>query len=96
MPSPLYQHIYVLVKQIPPGQVTSYGRLAQKVGTTPRVVGFALAALPENSDVPWQRVINSQGRISSRGDSARSALQRELLEAEGVRFDLSGRVVLAD
>jgi methylated-DNA-protein-cysteine methyltransferase-like protein len=89
----LYQHIYHLVKQIPRGQVNSYGHLARLAGTTPRVVGFALAALPEQTDVPWQRVINSQGSISARKDSDRATLQRALLEAEGVRFDASGRVV---
>lgn len=89
----LYQHIYVLVQQIPPGQVASYGRLAGLAGTTPRVIGFALAALPEQNEVPWQRVINSQGRISARNDSDRARLQRALLEAEGVRFDASGRVL---
>lgn len=93
--SPLYQHIYALVKQVPLGQVTTYGRVAQRVGTTPRVVGFALSALPEQTDVPWQRVINSQGRVSARGDSERADLQRELLAAEGVGFDLSGRVLSA-
>lgn len=91
----LYQHIYILVKQIPPGQVVSYAMLAQMVGTTPRVVGFALAALPEKIDVPWQRVINSQGRVSARKDSDRATLQRALLEEEGIRFDASGRMVSA-
>ncbi|HMB15928.1 MAG TPA: MGMT family protein [Pelovirga sp.] len=88
----LYQHIYHLVKLIPRGQVSSYGRLARLAGTTPRVVGFALAALPEQSAVPWQRVINSQGRVSARKDSDRAKLQRVLLEAEGVGFDACGRV----
>lgn len=48
----VYQRIYVLVKQIPPGEVVNYGMLARMVGTTPRVVGFALAGLPEQSTVP--------------------------------------------
>ena len=91
----LYQHIYTLVKQIPLGGVASYGYLAGLAGTMPRVVGFALAALPEQTDVPWQRVINSQGRVSARKDSDRARLQRMLLEAEGVCFDASGRVVSA-
>lgn len=91
----LYQHIYTLVKQIPLGGVASYGYLAGLAGTMPRVVGFALAALPEQTDVPWQRVINSQGRVSARKDSDRARLQRALLEAEGVCFDASGCVVPA-
>jgi methylated-DNA-protein-cysteine methyltransferase-like protein len=89
----LYQRIYALVKQIPPGQVVSYGYLAGVAGTSPRVIGFALAALTEQSDVPWQRVINSQGRISARKDSDRATLQRVLLAAEGICFDSSGRVL---
>jgi methylated-DNA-protein-cysteine methyltransferase-like protein len=89
----LYQRIYALVKQIPPGEVASYGHLAGLAGTTPRVVGFALAALPAQTDVPWQRVINSQGRISARKDSDRADLQRALLAAEGVCFDPSGKVL---
>jgi methylated-DNA-protein-cysteine methyltransferase-like protein len=58
-------------------------------------VGWALGALREGSDVPWQRVINARGEISTghRGDAA--ATQRILLEAEGVVFDQQGRVDLA-
>lgn len=84
--SPLYQSIYALVRQIPPGYVTSYGRIGQQIGCTARTVGFAMAALPPGSDVPWQRVINSQGKISPRDDEG-NVLQRDLLEAEGLQFD---------
>jgi len=93
-PTPLYQHIYALVQQVPPGYVATYGRIAQLVGCTARTVGFALAALPIGSDVPWQRVINSQGKISPRTDGEGNILQRDLLEAEGVRFDHKMRVDL--
>lgn len=85
--SPLYQQIYDLVRQIPPGKVCNYGRIAKNVGTTARTVGFAMAALPPGSDVPWQRVINSQGKISTRHDGDGDTLQRDLLEMEGVRFN---------
>jgi methylated-DNA-protein-cysteine methyltransferase-like protein len=92
--SPRYQRIYALVRQIPAGQVTTYGRIGRWLGCTPRTVGFALAALPDGSDVPWQRVINSQGRVSRRTDGEGNILQQELLMAEGVRFDRSLRVDL--
>lgn len=82
----LYQQIYATVRQIPPGRVSSYGRIAKIVGTTARTVGFAMAALPNGSDVPWQRVVNHQGKISRRSDGDGDTLQRDLLELEGVLF----------
>jgi len=90
--SPLYQRIYTLTRQIPPGRVISYGRIGQLIGCTARTVGFAMAALPAGSDVPWQRVINSQGKVSPRSDGEGNILQRDLLEAEGVCFDQQQRI----
>jgi methylated-DNA-protein-cysteine methyltransferase related protein len=58
------------------------------------MVGYAMAALPPGSGVPWQRVINAQGKISLRADSAGNSRQRQLLEEEGIRFDGQGRVNL--
>ncbi len=95
-PVPLYQRIYAMVRQIPKGRVASYGQIARIVGgCTPRMVGYALSALKhtsEGEEVPWQRVINSQGKISPFGDGFGSAIQRQLLEEEGIHFDLEGRV----
>ncbi len=89
----LYDRIYEAVRQIPTGRVTSYGQVARMVGgCTARMVGYALAALKEGCDVPWQRVINRQGKISPHGYGLGSLVQRELLEAEGVVFDAQGRV----
>lgn len=72
----------------------TYGQIAQFVGCTARTVGFAMAALNGTSDVPWQRVINSQGKVSPRGDGEGNILQRDLLEMEGVTFDRNGRIDL--
>lgn len=86
--APIYDRIYAVVQQIPAGKVATYGQVAQIVGgCTARMVGYAMAALPFNSDVPWQRVINSQGKISPRSGGSGSALQRQLLEQEGVEFN---------
>jgi len=93
-PISLYQRIYALVCQVPAGYVTTYGRIGELVGCSGRTVGFAMAGLPAGSDVPWQRVINSQGRVSRRQDGEGSVLQRDLLEVEGVCFDQQGRVSL--
>jgi len=91
--APVYERIYAVVRQIPPGAITTYGQIAKIVGgCTPRMVGYAMAALPFGTDVPWQRVINRQGKISPRSSGFGSARQRQLLEAEGVKFDAQGRV----
>ncbi|WP_262692780.1 MGMT family protein [Kordiimonas aestuarii] len=82
--------IYSLVKEIPAGQVASYGMVASLLpGVTPRIVGFAMAATPAGEGIPWQRVINSAGKISKRDGAAR---QRSRLESEGVTFLTSGKV----
>jgi methylated-DNA-protein-cysteine methyltransferase related protein len=86
--APIYERIYAIARQIPPGQVATYGQIAAIVGgCTARMVGYAMAALPYGTDVPWQRVINRQGKISLRAGGNGGALQRQLLEAEGVRFN---------
>ena len=59
-----------------------------------RIVGFAMAALPVGHDAPWQRVINSQGKVSPRRNGEGELTQRRRLEAEGVLFDARGRVDL--
>lgn len=90
----LYASIYTLVRQVPPGRVITYGRIARHVGCTARTVGFAMAALPSGLGIPWHRVINSQGKVSSRRNDDGDIVQRKLLEAEGVLFDPQGRIDL--
>ena len=88
----LYQRIYEVVRRIPAGNVASYGRIARMVKTGPRQVGYAMAALTSDQDVPWHRVINSKGELSLRKDGKADDLQRQLLTEEGVIFDAKGRV----
>jgi methylated-DNA-protein-cysteine methyltransferase-like protein len=87
--NPTYRDIvYEIVKSIPSGKVASYGQIARMIPhCTARMVGFAMASTPEHMGIPWQRVINSQGKISPHGLGFGSALQRQLLEEEGVVFD---------
>jgi len=90
-----HRRVYAAVRTVPAGAVTTYGDVATLLGS-PRVarhVGFALAALDDPA-VPWHRVINSQGRISFKGDMARGQAQRALLASEGVAFDARDRVDL--
>jgi methylated-DNA-protein-cysteine methyltransferase related protein len=91
-----YAAVYRLVAQIPSGKVTTYGRIARWLGhpSAARAVGYALHAVPSGCDIPWQRVINASGRISSRCDRHYEAIQRALLEAEGVQFNAYGSVDL--
>ncbi|BCY17203.1 MAG: MGMT family protein [Chloroflexi bacterium] len=87
MSGPLYETIYRLVRQVPPGRVITYGQVAKIVGgCSARMVGYAMAALQPGMDVPWQRVINAKGRISPHGFGYGSAMQRQLLEEEGIIF----------
>lgn len=93
METPLYEQIYDIVRQIPAGQVATYGQIAKMVERcTARMVGYAMAAAPWEADIPWQRVINAQGKISPRRGGQGHILQRTLLESEGVRFDKQARI----
>ena len=79
--------VFDIVKQIPAGKVASYGQISKMIpGCTARMVGYALASLPNDSGVPWQRVINSKGKISPHGAGFGSAMQRALLDQEGIIF----------
>lgn len=83
--------VYEIVRQIPPGRVMTYGQIALILGEgyTARTVGYVMHAAGE--DVPWQRVINSQGKCSTGKLTIPLNLQQELLEAEGVVFSASGK-----
>lgn len=86
----LYEHFYDLIRQIPKGKVATYGDIARMADCrSARAVGFALNQLPDNSDVPWQRVINSQGKVSPRRNSEGHLIQKIILEEEGVIFEKS-------
>jgi len=90
-----YDQVYELVRLVPPGCVATYGQIAACVDRcTPRMVGCAMAATPPGRDIPWHRVINSQGRVSVRANGERDIMQQLLLEAEGVLFNKNGKVDL--
>ncbi len=94
-PAPYFERIYLVVKQIPQGKVATYGQIARLVGTcSAQMVGFALAALPDNTNVPWQRVINRMGKISPHGYGFGTFKQHELLLDEGIEFSLEDTIDL--
>jgi methylated-DNA-protein-cysteine methyltransferase-like protein len=87
-----YEQVYAVVRRIPRGKVSSYGRIAAMLGhpQAARAVGYALNALRDKKDdpayqnIPWQRVVNSQGRISIVNRDNSANYQAELLRQEGV------------
>jgi methylated-DNA-protein-cysteine methyltransferase-like protein len=91
-----YQRIYSVVRRIPKGRVATYGQVAALAGLAghARQVGYALHALPGGTVVPWHRVVNAAGRISTRATAGGELVQRLLLEKEGVPLDARGRVPL--
>ena len=91
-----HQSILAVVRRIPRGRVATYGQVAALAGLArqPRLVGYAMHALPSGTTVPWHRVINARGMVSIRSDGVASLSQRLLLEREGVQFDGRGRVSL--
>lgn len=93
----VYSRIYDVVRRIRTGRVATYGQVALTAGLPghARQVGYAMAALRDESDVPWHRVVNARGEVSRRaGGTAFERIQRVLLEAEGVAFDARGRIDL--
>lgn len=91
-----YDEVYEQVRRIPEGRVTTYGTVAALAGSprAARTVGWALNALPDDTDVPWHRVINARGGISIWKVGLPIGLQRALLEDEGVEFGDDGTVDL--
>lgn len=97
-----WDDFYRVVRRIPAGRVSTYGAVAAFAGhpRAARHVGYAMAALKDtrkNRDVPWQRVLGAAPRNRARvtiKDPIGGAMQRALLEAEGVEFDAQGRISL--
>lgn len=86
------ERVYAIVRDIPPGKVMTYGQIAMILGEgyTARTVGYVMGGADSES-VPWQRVINSQGKCSTGRLTIPLNLQQELLEAEGVVFNERGK-----
>lgn len=92
-----YSRYYDFVRLVPRGRVVTYGQVAAEAGLPGRArqVGYAMAACPDDADIPWHRVINARGEVSRRsGGHTFERIQRMLLEAEGVVFDTRDRVDL--
>src|SRR5689334_2000627 len=86
------ERVYDLVRQIPSGRVMTYGQIAEILGEgyTPRTVGYVMHGA-DSENVPWQRVINSQGACSTGKMTMPVNLQQNMLESEGVKFSDKGK-----
>lgn len=92
----VFRAVYALVRRIPKGRVMTYGQISTLIESrlSPRAVGWAMHGCPRG--VPWQRVVNASGGISTdRLPGMPPGLQRAMLEGEGVTFRENGTLDLA-
>jgi methylated-DNA-protein-cysteine methyltransferase related protein len=95
-----FARVYEVVRKIPRGRVMTYGAVARLAGMPrgARIVGYAMRASPSVRPIPWQRIVGLRrpgvAHVSIK-DPVGGALQRRLLEREGVRFDARGGISLA-
>lgn len=106
-PKQFFETVWDIVLQIPEGKVSTYGQIASMIPPpdtvdpeqmsrlAPRWVGTAMRKTPKGKGIPWQRVINSQGKISFPVGTPNAEEQQRLLEMEGVEFDAKGKVNFA-
>lgn len=81
---------------MPFGKLVSYGQVALMAGypRAARQVGWVLHGLPRGTTIPWQRVVNTNGYIPSKGREIEAMEQMRLLRCEGVEVDDGGNLDL--
>ncbi len=86
--------VFDLIRSIPPGKVSTYGRIAAAAGSPrgARQVARLLHSSSSRQNLPWHRVVNASGKISLPGDSG--VLQKKLLEHEGILFQNNEQIDL--
>lgn len=86
------ERVYEIVRKVPSGKVMTYGQVAEILGEgyTPRTVGYVMHGA-DTENVPWQRVINSQGACSTGKMTMPVNLQQSILESEGIVFNDKGK-----
>jgi len=90
-----WDEVYAIVRRIPRGRVMSYGQIAGLLRhpLSARAVGWAMNQCPD--EVPWHRVVNAAGGISTAHLHEPPDLQKRLLESEGVPFGRDGTLPMA-
>lgn len=96
-PTPFETMVFEATSRIPPGKVTTYGRLGREVGCgSSQAIGQALRRNPFAPEVPCHRVIRGDrtiGGFAGKLEGAKIRKKIRLLKGEGVRFDGEGRVL---
>mgnify|MGYP000873786022 CR=1 FL=1 len=84
--SNFFEKVYAIVRQIPAGRITSYGAIAKCIGSpqSARMVGWAMNASHNRSDVPAHRVVNRKGLLTGKHHFEGTNLMQQLLENEGI------------
>ncbi|HLN95887.1 MAG TPA: MGMT family protein [Flavobacterium sp.] len=84
-----FEKVYEVVRRIPEGKVTSYGAIANHLGTarSARMVGWAMNACAGRDDVPAHRVVNRNGVLTGKFHFQGTNLMQQLLENEGIRVE---------
>jgi methylated-DNA-protein-cysteine methyltransferase-like protein len=85
-----FENVWDVVRQIPEGRVTTYGAIANYLGTksSARMVGYAMnSSFGLMPKVPAQRVVNRNGILSGKAHFATSTLMEELLQKEGIQVE---------
>ncbi len=82
-----FENVHEVVRQIPKGRVTSYGAIAQYLGSglSARMVGWAMnASHGVQPKVPAHRVVNRNGLLTGKAHFDPPSLMQELLEKENI------------
>lgn len=88
LPPDFYERVWSVVREIPPGRVTSYGLIARFLGTgsSARIVGYAMNAVANRNDIPAHRVVNRIGLLTGKFHFETPETMQKRLKSEGVRF----------
>ncbi|MCA0447413.1 MAG: MGMT family protein [Bacteroidetes bacterium] len=92
--SDFYEKVYAVVKEIPPGKVTSYGLIAEFLGakSSARLVGYAMNGVGNRIEIPAHRVVNRIGLLTGKFHFETPETMKNRLLAEGVEFIDSDQV----
>lgn len=86
MKKKIFDQVYEIVEKIPKGKVMTYGQVATKLGTNPKVIGYALHANKKPQTIPCHRIVHKDGELAGGYAFGGAKKQMEILTSEGVGF----------